>query len=281
MPGANTPAAFLPLPARSEYVSSEVALPGLRCAEARYPAGLRLPEHAHENACLTVVLSGSVEESCRSLSPIACREGTLLVRPWGEPHSDRVGGGGVGLLEIELGHAWAQDGALRDSLREPLILQDSRLLELSRQVRREMRASDSARGLVLEGLALELLGAAVRLSVGEGQGTAPPRWLAEVIEKLETGFRQPVRFSELAASAGVHPVHLARAFRTRFGVSPGGYLRRLRVRWAAKALLEQPERPVAALASEAGFYDQSHFCRTFKALMGTTPSYFRRSGGGA
>jgi AraC family transcriptional regulator len=73
----------------------------------------------------------------------------------------------------------------------------------------------------------------------------------------------------------VHPVYLARSFRERYGVSVGEYVRRLRLDWAA-AQLSATETPVATVAAEAGFADQSHFTRAFKRHMGLTPGRYRR-----
>lgn len=36
-------------------------------------------------------------------------------------------------------------------------------------------------------------------------------------------------------------------------------------------------RPAAEVAAEAGFYDQSHFTRHFKCVVGTTPGRYARS----
>jgi AraC family transcriptional regulator len=70
-------------------------------------------------------------------------------------------------------------------------------------------------------------------------------------------------------------VHLARAFRTRYGVSVGEYGRRLRLEWAA-AEVARSDTPLALIAARAGFADQSHFTRVFKQHIGATPGAYRR-----
>jgi AraC family transcriptional regulator len=91
-----------------------------------------------------------------------------------------------------------------------------------------------------------------------------------VVEMLER-----VTLAELAAVAGVHRTHLVRAFRARYGVSVGAYVRRERIRWAARAL-RGTETPIAEIALQAGFADQSHFTRTFVKHMGVSPGRYRR-----
>jgi AraC family transcriptional regulator len=90
----------------------------------------------------------------------------------------------------------------------------------------------------------------------------------------------PLRCTDLALEAGVHPVHLARVFRARHGISPGEYLRRRRLDWAAHRLAESAV-PIADIALEAGFADQSHLTRSFHRWMGLTPLQYRRCRGGA
>ncbi len=56
----------------------------------------------------------------------------------------------------------------------------------------------------------------------------------------------------------------------------GGFLRRARVEEAARRLAEGAA-PLAQIALECGFCDQSHLSRTFKRLMGLTPGAWRRA----
>jgi AraC family transcriptional regulator len=84
--------------------------------------------------------------------------------------------------------------------------------------------------------------------------------------------------SDLAREAGVHPVHLARVFRKMERRTPGEYQQRLQVRSACD-LLRDPEWPLAMIAAECGFADQSHFTRIFRRMTGTTPARFRQAVG--
>jgi AraC-like DNA-binding protein len=90
---------------------------------------------------------------------------------------------------------------------------------------------------------------------------------------------QPGRPSvaELARSVGVHPVYLTRSFRRRYGCSIAGYVRRIRVEQIAALLISRECPPLAAVAHELGFADQSHLCRTFAAELGVSPGNYRRT----
>jgi AraC-like DNA-binding protein len=65
---------------------------------------------------------------------------------------------------------------------------------------------------------------------------------------------------------------LARAFRAAFGTSPHRYLVARRIARAQR--LMAAGTPLAEAAIAAGFADQSHFTRHFKAHMGLTPGRF-------
>jgi AraC family transcriptional regulator len=252
-----------------------VSAGGISCGEAEYPAGLALSEHVHENASVTVVLSGSFEESGRAALRSRCEPGTVVARPPAEPHADRIGERGVCNLEIEFDRSFAEASGLVGVLVAPFTCTDPMLRVTARRIRAEMRRGGPVPSLVLEGLALELIGAALPRVASAGAASPPPRWLARVRDRLESGFRDDLRIGRLAAEAGVHPVHLARAFRSRFGISPAAYVRRRRIEWVAVNLLSRPDRSITEVALEAGFCDHSHFARAFRAAMGMTPSEYR------
>jgi AraC-like DNA-binding protein len=111
-------------------------------------------------------------------------------------------------------------------------------------------------------------------SVSSDSGRRFPQWLERVRNILEQRFAEPYKLSEIAAEAGVHPVHLAREFRKYYGTSVGEYLRRVRIEYACRELMGS-NAAVTNIAFAAGFADQSHFSRTFKRLCGTTPGRYR------
>jgi AraC family transcriptional regulator len=124
-------------------------------------------------------------------------------------------------------------------------------------------------------LALEILAATTReASIDRRVGRAPS-WLGSAEEFLRSRIGDSVGLSELAAAVGVNPTHLARVFRARYGFSVGEYGRRVRLEWAA-AQIARDDRPIAEIATQAGFADQSHFTRLFRRHVGTTPARFRK-----
>ncbi|HET8624741.1 MAG TPA: helix-turn-helix transcriptional regulator [Gemmatimonadales bacterium] len=148
-----------------------------------------------------------------------------------------------------------------------------RLAWLARHLYDEFAREASASPLVLEGLLLALLGELTRRSPAGERGH--PAWVARARELVEARLRLPIRLPSIAAELGVHPTHLSRTYRRAFGESLSGYLLRRRVEIASAALAD-PEIPLAQVAQETGFADQSHLCRSFRRVTGLTPGAWRR-----
>ena len=248
---------------------------GMRIIERWHPPRLRVPWHVNDRAALTCVLQGGFEESLRSKS-IECRAHTVLFKPPGELHSNCAGEAGARSLAIEVPDerlvAMRRAAAPLQTVRHVASMQADVLVSL---LMAELQEQDACAGLAIEGLVLELLAAVGRTTAPDSE-TARPAWLDSALEELRARFRQPLPILEVAATVGVTASHFARVLWRHEGVTPSAYLRRQRIEWA-KAQLQRTNRPLAAIAVDCGFADQSHFTRTFARLEGTTPGRFRRS----
>ncbi|MEW6439889.1 MAG: AraC family transcriptional regulator [bacterium] len=80
---------------------------------------------------------------------------------------------------------------------------------------------------------------------------------------------------EIAGEVGVSRFHFLRLFKASTGLTPHEYLL-LRRLGLAKSLIRQGHSLVRA-AHEAGFADQSHMTRRFKAAYGVTPGQYRQA----
>jgi AraC family transcriptional regulator len=132
---------------------------------------------------------------------------------------------------------------------------------------------DSHSPLVIEGLAIEIIGEAARQGINL-QHCRPPRWLTRAKEVLHESRPEDLTVAKIADLAGVHAVHLTRVFRQFHGCTVGEYIRRLRIEHASREL-SSSETPLAEIAAAAGFSDQSHFCKRFKIFTGMTPAQYR------
>lgn len=247
---------------------------GFVITRAQYQSRARTPWHSHALTSVEVVLDGGYCKRTKR-SDYECTPGALTVEPAGHSHAGIYGPSGWCAVIVEITPSrYETVPELAPVLSQPLQERDSAARVLGRRAWVELQKPDAVSALVLEGIALELIGIAGRRQMEMHPRTSAPLWLRLATERLRDEFRSKVRLSELAASVGVHPMHLARAFRAREGCSIGEYVRRQRIEWAARELTAN-RAPIAEVAQGAGFYDQSHFARVFKEHIGLTPAQYR------
>ena len=91
----------------------------------------------------------------------------------------------------------------------------------------------------------------------------------------ESSLGKEMRLWELAQLAGMSPHYFCELFKKSTGVSPHQYVMRCRIN-RAKILLRSPELTVNRVANAIGFVDQGHFAKSFRRIVGVTPTQFRR-----
>lgn len=249
-------------------------LTNFNLTEAHYPPALRQPRHRHEAASLSFVVAGSytetVEKKIRTCQPL-----TLILHPAGESHAVDFHSRPVRILNVSFDSVFrTRLGENSDLLNFPVSRRSKTLAALGTRLFREFSQPDALSPLAIEALVLEILVETTRLKNRETDKKTP-RWLAPVKDCLHERFSEPVALEEIAAAAGVHPVHLARVFRRRFGCTIGEYVRGLRVEFARRKL-SSTDAPLVEIALSAGFSDQSHLNKTFKTIVGLTPNEYRK-----
>lgn len=78
----------------------------------------------------------------------------------------------------------------------------------------------------------------------------------------------------LAKAAGMSRSSFADHFQNTFGTTPIEFLKKLRLRHAAR-LLERSDLPVEAIARSIGYESRTYFSRAFRAEFGASPRTFR------
>ncbi|MBE9042021.1 helix-turn-helix transcriptional regulator [Oscillatoriales cyanobacterium LEGE 11467] len=104
------------------------------------------------------------------------------------------------------------------------------------------------------------------------EGRSPKRSISEVCDFLRAHFDRNISLTELSTLAGLSRFHLCRVFRRETGFSPSAYQQQLRIAQSKKRLAQGT--PIAKVAAEVGFYDQSHFGWYFKRWVGVTPGNY-------
>jgi transcriptional regulator GlxA family with amidase domain len=103
------------------------------------------------------------------------------------------------------------------------------------------------------------------------------RAVQRALDFIDACFAEPITLSELAAVAELSMSRFAVRFSAEMGVSPQQYVRLVRVRHAQRLL--RRGMPSSIVATEVGFFDQSHLCRHFKRVLGRTPGEWLSANG--
>jgi AraC family transcriptional regulator len=240
---------------------------GFALQELRFPAAHRLGWFEPEWGYLALVLDGSMEKRFSSGAWSLGRD-CLASLPPGAAHFTDFGSKATHVLTLNPRTEDAESLFTR-FLRERRHANAPAAAGLGRRIVCELAAPDASTELAIEGLILQVL------ALGERESTPvrSPSWLSTVVELLHERAPETPALAELAAVAGVHPGHLSRTFSRAHGLSVCAYSRRLRLEWAASEL--EGDTPLAQLALEAGFADQSHFTRAFRRYLGVTPGRYR------
>lgn len=94
-------------------------------------------------------------------------------------------------------------------------------------------------------------------------------------DAMDRGYAEPLDITALAKLAHVSEAHFIRTFRATFGETPHRYLQRRRVERAMR-LLRETDRSVTDVCLEVGFSSLGTFSRTFRDIVGESPTEFRR-----
>lgn len=268
--------------ARGQYygrVLTHRDVAGLRLTELHHTRPVLLPEHGHECAHFWLMLSGAYREYIGSKEHVY-RPFSFGYSPVGLVHRDEVGRMGARFFTIDLDAHHVQMvtdlnramGTTSAEIHDTLAF--GSMLQLHSEFLRARDGGYEMDPLTAETLTVELIGYTFEPRARPEHRR--PRWFGPVMEYLDAHDAGVVRIGALAASAGVHPVHLARVFREAHRCSIAQYLTTLRVRRAC-ALLGVGDLTLSQIALQTGFSDQSHFTRAFTATIGASPGAFRRS----
>ncbi len=102
------------------------------------------------------------------------------------------------------------------------------------------------------------------------------RYVAPVIQEIETHYDQPLTVQMLSSHVFVTPQYLSRLFVRFLGCSVYDYLLNHRIQRAKELLLSPTRQEIQEIAIRTGFASSSHFISLFKKSVGLTPGEFRR-----
>lgn len=260
---------------KARHVRRTVRRGALHAYEAAYAPRSHLPDHEHSPPFFTYVLRGGYVEQVGRVAR-ECVRGAVIFHPHNESHANIVGRDGTASLNVEI-----TDEAWRELTADVLPTCDliGRVLSgdiewMALAVWREFYHDDLSSTLGLEE-AIAMLCGEVKRSNARGI-FEPHQRLDRCTEYLRAHATGTPTLAEVARIAGVHPMHLAKLFRKRFGYSMGEFVRRQRITWACDQLAHDAGT-ISSIAARAGFADHAHFTRTFRRVTGCSPSFYRQN----
>lgn len=97
-----------------------------------------------------------------------------------------------------------------------------------------------------------------------------------VLESIGRHYAEPLPVARLAKLAGLSVRAFERHFSATFGTTPSRYVNHVRLQ-AVRQFLIRTGKPLAEIAVECGFYDQSHMTAMFRKHFGCSPRRYRVS----
>lgn len=222
----------------------------------------RVPEHAHDWPVLSIFVLGCYSNQTELGEKVIAGPSAILYRA-GATHRNIVGRAGFEQIEIEFDPCW---------LGESLIPDVPVSLWLGGPTGGEAR---TLARLCVRDEAEEHLRPALRRFLQKAHSEAGrdlPGWVGKLTQRLSEDPNR--RIKDLADEMRRHPSWLGSAYRRATGEGLMETAARFRLEHAAR-LLRETDQPVASIALDAGFCDQSHMNRTFRRLLGRLPSQIR------
>jgi AraC-like DNA-binding protein len=107
------------------------------------------------------------------------------------------------------------------------------------------------------------------------RGGLAPWQMQRAKEVIDSRIDANLALADVADECGLSVAHFSRAFRETCGITPYKWLISRRIE-KARTLLTTTDLPLALVATECGFADQSHLTNVFSKNLGTPPGAFRR-----
>lgn len=99
--------------------------------------------------------------------------------------------------------------------------------------------------------------------------------LDRVLKYVKENYSSHMTVAELAQICLCSESYINHLFARRFGVNISTYINKVRIEYAKNALLTTTDK-ISTVAMDVGFSDPSYFSKVFAALLGISPSEFRR-----
>ena len=99
--------------------------------------------------------------------------------------------------------------------------------------------------------------------------------ITPALNYMNSHFSRKINLRDLADACNTSIPNFRKLFCKAMGIAPYPYLSRLRIKYAC-SLMENMNEPIYQIAYQSGFNEISNFNRQFQAIIGMSPSQYRR-----
>lgn len=104
-----------------------------------------------------------------------------------------------------------------------------------------------------------------------------PKLSDEIIAFIQEHLNEDLSNKKLGEIFHYHPVYISNIIKTNTGLPLHQFLKKIRITKASQ-MLTTTNKSIYEIALVCGFYDASHFIRSFKEICGITPQQYRDTG---
>ena len=196
-----------------------------------YPKQSRIPLHFHEHPYVSLVLQGCYTEHSGSRHSEDLSTDAALLHGAKETHSDEFHRSAL-ILAIEFTPEWCEQVLARGIRLARRKAQSSEISVTARKLHACLLNEDAPSDLARQGLALELTAEIMGDDLPLQESCA-----SRARDIVLATFDRHIGLCAIAEELNVHPSHLARIFRRRYGCTVGDFIRRVRVSGASRLLI--------------------------------------------
>jgi AraC-like DNA-binding protein len=235
-----------------------------------YPSNLRQTWHKDTVSKISIVLDGTLSEET-SRSSVVATPLDIVIKSTNVEHENRYGHEGATLFSLEVDSNWLSFGPSPSEQTEWSWIQGRHSCRQAMLIFEAFLSKDSD---ALNSSIIETIAWATADSFEIKKKQSIRRELQLLREQVLDTANPTIDVVAVAQEIGLHPVYLTRAYKETFGLSiqEDRQLRRIK---RGVELLVTTNETIADVALGLNFFDQSHFSRTFRRYVGTTPAKYR------
>lgn len=225
--------------------------------------------HEHENVHFSFMVNGGCVE--RKKSDYEIHPGSVIYYPAGQEHQVTKVAKNSMRVNLELESSFFKKYNFSNEHIRKSVLTNPDTKFLLMKIYDELQLSDTFSNLSIEMLFLQLM----TPKIYHTKEINSPVWLNDLEEYLRSRVEERITLEELSLICNLHSVTISKQFPKYFNCTIGNYRRKLMIEKALPLILSS-NLSLGEIAYECGFFDQSHFIRTFKGLIGNTPNRYRK-----